>query len=195
MRNAIVDDELFTKARAAVDGRRTRPPAQRPQHAGDLFLLRRLLRCVYCNRLMTTSSSRALPAAPMGPKPSKVAPPPRYYRCRGQTACRGSQVAADDIEERVLRWLREPTSDISPEARTVLTAYAPIWDVFFPQTVSDAVAHLVWEVRWDGRKNDFAVVLDETAIAERHAAVMRREEERATRPKPRRRRRRRARPG
>jgi hypothetical protein len=70
--DAIVDEQLFTKARAAVDGRRTRPPSQRPPQAGDLFLLRQMLRCVYCGRLMTTSSSRALPAAPMGPKLSKV---------------------------------------------------------------------------------------------------------------------------
>jgi hypothetical protein len=51
---------------------------------------------------MTTSSSRALPEAPMGSKPSKVAPPPRDYRCWGQpSSCRGTQVAAEDIEQRV----------------------------------------------------------------------------------------------
>jgi hypothetical protein len=124
---------------------------------------------------------------------SKVAPPPRYYRCRGKTACRGSQVAADDIEERVLRWLREPTSDISPEARSVLTSYASLWPVLFPETVRSAVARLVWEVKWDGPKNEFTVMLDETAIADAHAAIMRQEAERANRPKPRRRSRKRAR--
>lgn len=32
------------------------------------------------------------------------------------------------------------------------------------------VAQFVWEVQWDGPKNRFAVVLDETAIAQDHSA-------------------------
>ncbi len=180
--DAIVDEQLFAKARAAIDGRRTRAPTERPGQAGDLFLLRRLLRCVHCARLMTTSSSRALPEAPMGPKPSKVAPLPRHYRCRGQKSCRGTQVAADDIEQRVLAWLRKPNGKVSAEALTVLTAYEPIWEVLFPETVRRSVDQLVWEVRWDGLKNEFDVGLDETAIADAHASITRRKEERANLP-------------
>jgi hypothetical protein len=52
--DAIVDGELFAKARAAVDARRTREPGRRVRGAGDPFLLRQLLRCVHCDRLMTT---------------------------------------------------------------------------------------------------------------------------------------------
>lgn len=129
--DAIVDEELFANARAAVDTRRTRAPGRRPRD-GDLFLLRRLLRCVHCERLMTTSSSRALPEAPAEPKRRKIAAPPRYYRCRGQRACRGTQVSAEDIEQRILAWLRRPRGDVSAEAMLVLTRYAPIWDVLFP---------------------------------------------------------------
>lgn len=188
--DAIVDESLFAKARAAVDERRTRAPSRRPQgEGGDLFLLRRQLRCIHCDRLMTTSSSRALPDAPMGPKPSRVAPPPRYYRCRGKSSCRGTQISAEEIEERVLAWLREPTGDISHEAVTVLTAYVPVWPVLFPETVRRSVAWLVWEVQWNGRKNELTVMLDETAIAEAHASIVRREEERAKKPEARRRRR------
>jgi hypothetical protein len=76
--------------------------------------------------------------------------------------------------------------DISREGQFVLTSYAPIWEVLFPEVVRRLVAQLVWEVRWDGAKNAFAVVLDETAIAEEHAKIKRREEERASRPKARR---------
>jgi Recombinase len=65
--DAIVDEQLSVKARAAVAGRRSRTPSRRMQEEGDLFLVRRLLRCVHCDRFMTTSSSRALPEAPMGP--------------------------------------------------------------------------------------------------------------------------------
>ncbi len=191
--DAIVNGELFARARAAVDTRRTREPGRRAHDAEDPFLLRRLLRCVQCNRLMTTSSSRALAEPPTGPTPRKRPMPPRYYRCRGQSACRGSQVAAEDIEQRVVAWLRKPTGDISPEAQFVLTNYAPIWEVLFPQVVHRLVAQLVWEVQWDGRNDRFTVVLDETAVAEEHVKIIRRDEERARRPKARRKKARRAR--
>src|SRR5438105_9766483 len=46
-------------------------------------------------------------------------------------------------------------------------------------TVRSLVAQLVWEVRWDGPENEFTVLLDETAIADAHASIIRREEERA----------------
>jgi hypothetical protein len=42
-----------------------------------------------------------------------------------------------------------------------------------------ALAQLVWEVRWDGPRDQFTVVLDETAIAEVHGSIVRRQEERA----------------
>jgi hypothetical protein len=58
--------------------------------------------------------------------------------------------------------------------------------VLFPQVVHGLVAQLVWEIQWDGPKDRFTVVLDETAIAEEHAKIKRRDEERASRPKPRR---------
>jgi hypothetical protein len=183
--DAVVEESLFAKARAAVDARRTRAPGRRPPRDGDLFLLRRMLRCVLCERFMTTSSSRALPEASTGPRPSRIASPPRYYRCRGQRSCRGTQVAAQDIEQRVLAWLRRPTGDISIEAKTVLTSYAPIWKVLFPATVRRSVAQLVWEVRWDGPHDRFTVVLDETAIAEAYASIERREDEQVNLRRPR----------
>lgn len=70
--DAIVDEEVFDKAREAVEARRTRAPGRRPVDGDDPFLLRRLLRCVQCSRLMTTSSAHALPEAPANPKPRKV---------------------------------------------------------------------------------------------------------------------------
>jgi len=80
----------------------------------------------------------------------------------------------------VLAWLRKPTTAVSPEALTVLTSYSTIWAVLFPENVRRAVAQLVWEVQWDGPKNKFTVVLDETAIAEAHARMKRDAEERAS---------------
>lgn len=69
-------------------------------------------------------------------------------------------------------------------ANVVLTRYAPIWEVLFPQVVNRLVAQLVWEVRWDGPKDSFTVVLDETAIVEEHAKLKLRDEEHANRTKP-----------
>ena len=93
----------------------------------------------------------------------------------------------------MLAWLRKPTGSVSPEALTVLTSYSTVWDVLFPENVHRAVAQLVWEVLWNGTKNEFAVVLDEAAISEAHASVKQREDERSSKPRPRRRKRRRAR--
>ena len=185
--DAIIDEELFSEARSAVDARRTRAPGRRPLKTGDLFLLRGLLRCVHCDRLMTTSSSRALPEPSLGPKPPRGPMPPRYDRCRGKRTCRGTQVAAEDIERRVLAWLRKPSGGISDEATFVLTRYEPHWKVLFPESVRRAVAQFVWEVRWDGQKNEFVVLLDETAIGEEHAKIRRGDAESAARPKPHRR--------
>ena len=75
----------------------------------------------------------------------------------------------------------------------MLTSYAPLWEVLFPQVVQRLLAQLVWEIQWDGQKDRFTVLLDETAIAEEHAKIKRRDEERASRPKPRRKKARRAR--
>ena len=112
-----------------------------------------------------------LPKAPTKPSRQKLSTLPRYYRCRGDRACHGTQISADDIEQRILAWLRKPTGAISRDASFVLTRYAPIWEVLFPQVVSRLVAQLVWEVRWGGRKGGFTVLLDETAIAEEHAKL------------------------
>lgn len=184
--DAVVDEELFGKARGAVDARRTREPGRRAKDAGDPFLLRQLLRCVHCDRLMTTSAGRVLPEAPAKSKWRKPVLPPRYYRCRGGRVCRGSQVAADAIERRILTWLRKPTGDLSPEAHFVLTRFAPLWDVLIPQVEHALVNQLVWEVQWDGPKDKFTVMLDEIAITEEHAKLKRRDEEAASSVRPRR---------
>jgi hypothetical protein len=66
------------------------------------------------------------------------------------------------------------------------------WPYRNPPTLWHGERKLVCEVRWDGRKNEFTVMLDETAIAEAHAS-MRREVEHEKKPTAHRWRRRRAR--
>jgi len=84
----------------------------------------------------------------------------------------------------VLAWLREPTGDISSEAQTALTAYSAIRDLLFPESVRRAVTQLVWEVRWDGPRNEFTVMLDEIAVAEVHVSITRRDDETQPRSRP-----------
>ena len=173
--DAVIDPDTFSKVSTIIDERRTRPPGRREKE-GDLFLLRKLLRCVRCDRLMTTSSSRALPD-PTRPtsktkkKKKKAKLPPRYYRCRGRNACVGSQVSAEDIELRVLNWLKLPPEGISPEAHAVLTNCTQIWDLLFPENVLSLIAELVWEVQWDGPNDVFTVVLDEITISQLYESL------------------------
>lgn len=93
-------------------------------------------------------------------------------------------MAADDIEQRVLAWLRKPTGNPTPEARFVLERFAPLWEVLFPRLERVLVTKLVREVQWDGRKGKFGVILDEVVIAEELARFKRGDEERASQAKP-----------
>jgi len=46
---------------------------------------------------------------------------PRYYHCRGQTSCRGTQVAAEDIEQRVR--LHRKLTPVQREAANALLGH------------------------------------------------------------------------
>lgn len=169
--DAIVTAELFSKARTAIESRRTRSPTKRSSRGADPFILRGLLHCAQCGRRMTTSSSRRLVApAPRrrGPKPKQ---PPRYYRCRGRTACSGSQVSAQYIEDRVIEWLTAERSGLSFKAAAVLGAYAPHWRKASTASQGRLLSQLVWEIRWDVPRRRLSVTLDEVAIAEEHARL------------------------
>jgi site-specific DNA recombinase len=159
---AIVDAELFERARAATRQRRTREPSRRPPRHSPFFL-RGLLRCSLCGRIMTTSSSRAL-TRPRELDDS-VDEPPRYYRCRGSEACPGSQVSARYIEDRVLGWLRRPPRSVRGIAVVVLAEYERLWEVFLPRLKRQVIGQLVHHIRWHGRSKRLTIVLDEAGIA------------------------------
>ncbi|MHB8874021.1 MAG: recombinase family protein [Myxococcaceae bacterium] len=166
---SIVTAELFERVRAVIIERRTREPARRPPPGPDLFLLRGLLRCTRCGHLMTTSTARALPDQ-RGKKRVKDEVP-RYYRCRGPKACPGSQVSARDIEGRVVRWFLHPTGSLTEEAREVFGALGRLWRRLPHDGRQRVIAQLIWEVRWNGSKNRFTVMLDDTAIRETHLGL------------------------
>lgn len=159
---AIVDAELFERARVATRQRRTREPSRRPPRHSPFFL-RGLLRCSLCGRIMTTSSSRAL-TRPRELDDS-VDEPPRYYRCRGQEPCPGSQVSARYIEDRVLGWLRRPPRSVTGIAADVLAEYERLWDLFLPRLKRQVIGQLVRHMRWHGRSKRLTIVLNEAGIA------------------------------
>lgn len=167
--DAIVSAEVFDRARAAVSARRTRAPARKPPSSTDLFVLRGLLRCARCGRKMTTSSARALPD--QGNRRWVADTKPRYYRCRGAQPCPGSQVSAQELEGRVLAWFRRPTGSVTTEARKLLGLVASRWSGYTRERRSAVVAQLVWEIIWDGPKDRFKVLLDETAVEETYLAL------------------------
>jgi hypothetical protein len=153
----LVEAELFDKANAAIRARRTRPPGRRKvEETLDPFLLRGQLRCVRCGRIMTTASAKAK---------TRFAEQLRYYRCRASRSCRGTQVRANEIEQRVLRWLQSPRrTQMESEAGLVFAAFESIWPVLLPATIRSLVHQLIWEVRWNARANRFVVMLDEVAV-------------------------------
>jgi hypothetical protein len=177
--DAIVSTDFFERAQRQIRQRRTRAPTPRKRTPRDPYLLRRRVRCLRCKRLMTTSANRALPDQASGRK-RPAASPQRYYRCRGgPDSCQGTQVPAEELEKRALEWLRAPMGDLSDEAATVLRAYAPVWKVLFPESIAEATAYLVSEVRWDGTRDRFTVMLDDSAITEAHRELIRGDLERA----------------
>jgi hypothetical protein len=159
---AIVDAELFERARTATRQRRTRDPSRRSPRHGPFFL-RGLLRCSLCGRIMTTSSSRGLlPRHELGDSAHE---PPRYYRCRGPEACPGSQVSAPYIEGRVLGWLCRPPRSVTGIAADVLAEYRSLWDLLFPRFKRQVIGQIVRYIRWHGRSKRLTIVLDEAGIA------------------------------
>src|SRR5690606_2318513 len=75
----IIDADLAQRAWRAIDERRTRQPEPRGPALGwdrDPYMLRGLLRCAGCERVMTTSASTRVTI-------DNADEVPRYYRCRG----------------------------------------------------------------------------------------------------------------
>ena len=114
---------------------------------------------------MTTSSSRALATTVSKPRRKPPEAPRRYYRCRGARPCRGSQVAAQEIEEGVLRWLVHPPPELPEDLGTVLARLAPSWDLMWPINRRRLLEEIVQEVRWDGPGGEFGIRFVEEVIS------------------------------
>ena len=129
---ALVDREMFSRARALLDGaaRTTNDPSRNPN-----YILRGLLRCACCGSAFTPASTR------------KGRTEYRYYRCirrdkEGREACPSPPLPADAIEAYVIERLREFAAEAtSAEAAEIETSWVircladfdVIWDVLTPE--------------------------------------------------------------
>jgi site-specific DNA recombinase len=142
---AIVEDELFDRVQTLIAERRTREPSQRTpfDERFDPFILRGLLRCERCGRLMSPSMSESLTN-----RSAKNAP--RYYRCR-TAGCDGGQVAAAAVEQQVFEALRRP--DRRSPQRTVerMSLHASVWDLYWTRFRRLALIEVFTCMTWRAR--------------------------------------------
>lgn len=154
---ALIDREIFHKVQNLIVGRRTRMPGRRGRsHTGITWILRGLLRCGGCGRLMSTHTVRSGPVIRC------------YYRCRstvgGREACKGVMISAYEIETAVLSEIGAGPGLTSKEQEAA---------------VKEAVGKIVYDadsrkVRIDLIKPPGGSVGDEAATTDRSEAAARR---------------------
>ncbi len=90
----LIDREVYDRVQNVIAGRRTGVRRRQRTGAGITWILRGLLRCGGCGRLMSTHTVRSGPVIH------------GYYRCRstagGREACKGVMISAYEIETAVL---------------------------------------------------------------------------------------------
>jgi DNA invertase Pin-like site-specific DNA recombinase len=143
---AIVDKDLADRVEVALSERRTRPSAARSDAATneDAFKLRGMLVCAACERVMTTTSSRA--------RGSGASTTHRYYRCRGtpaRPACEPpTQVAAAPIEGAVFEAIGRSILEGTIEARDMVffLRLRPLWRVLSKQETWALLRQVIWKL-------------------------------------------------
>jgi len=163
---AIIDPDLAERAQRAIEERRTRPSAPRGPALDwdrDPYMLRGLMRCDGCGRVMTTSASSKVTL-------DNADEVPRYYRCRGdgeRPACKPPvQIAARRIEPKVIELLKTVNPRLFPDARSrgLLEHLRPSWETWSRADRNLMVRYLVWSIRWHPRRGLVGFVLDTISI-------------------------------
>jgi len=164
--DGIIDADLAQRAWRAIDERRTRQPEPRGpalEWDRDPYMLRGLLRCAGCERVMTTSASTKVTI-------DNAELVPRYYRCRGDAerpACTPSvQVSAQKVEAIVLAVLKkaDPRTITDRRSRALLEHLRPSWNTWSRAERNRTVRDLVWSIRWSPRRGLPGFTLDTIAI-------------------------------
>lgn len=164
--DGIIDADLAQRAWRAIEERRTRQPESRGPALDwdrDPYMLRGLLRCAGCGRVMTTSASVRVTI-------DNADEVPRYYRCRGNSerpACTPPvQVSAQKVEAIVLAVLKQADPHFISDARSrgLLEHLRPSWDSWSRADRNLMVRNLLWSVRWSPRRGLAGFTLDTIAI-------------------------------
>lgn len=164
--DGIIDADLAQRAWRAIEERRTRQPESRGPALDwdrDPYMLRGLLRCAGCGRVMTTSASAKVSI-------DNADEVPRYYRCRGDAerpACTPPvQVSAQKVEAIVLAVLKKADQYFISDARSrgLLEHLRPSWDSWSRADRNLMVRNLLWSVRWSPRRGLAGFTLDTIAI-------------------------------
>lgn len=91
---ALIERDLYHEVQNVICGRRTRIPGTRALGGGIIWILRGLLQCSQCGRMMSTHTARTGATVRC------------YYRCRstegGREPCKGVMVPAHDADTAVL---------------------------------------------------------------------------------------------
>jgi hypothetical protein len=164
--DGIIDADLAQRAWRAIEERRTRQPEPRGpalEWDRDPYMLRGLLRCAGCERVMTTSASTKVTI-------DNADEVPRYYRCRGDAerpACTPPvQVSAQKVEAIVLAVLKKADPHFISDARSrgLLEHLRESWDSWSRADRNLMVRNLLWSVRWSPRRGLAGFTLDTIAI-------------------------------
>ena len=157
---ALLNEDLAKNALIQIESRRSRKPGRRKPLKQDPFMLRGILRCGKCDRLMTTSSSRKRgDSTPKGKN--------RYYRCRGNStapACKPAvQVAAHLVEAQVFWLLTHPwkIKGTSRKTKQLLKDLSFEWQQLSVAKTASLVRELVWSATWDPEQKKVRIKIDE----------------------------------
>ncbi len=157
----LIDRELYHKVQNLIAGRRTGVLGRRGSGAGIPWILRGLLHCGSCGRLMSTHTVRSNPVIRC------------YYRCRstagGREACKGVMVDAHKIETAVLCEIgadpnllsKEQTATVKERVRRI--AY----------DADTGKVHIEMIKPPDGSARDEAEATDPGAVAKRRTSGLR----------------------
>lgn len=159
----IVPETIFSQVRAQLVSRRTRSPGRKERT--EFWMLKRLIRCTRCGRIMSTSTTR---------HGSRIY---RYYRCRsvdaGKKPCRKTQVPAGQIENEVCQVLsdlpkRVQEIPLTDRMRKIFLRFSTAWALLSPEAVRHALPKVIQEIIYDADSGRVTVNLNLEAI-ELHA--------------------------
>jgi site-specific DNA recombinase len=155
-----VSEDMFVQVRAQIVSRRTRSPG-RWDRIDDQWLLKRLIRCSRCLRIMSTSTTR---------HGNKIY---RYYRCRsmnaGQSPCRKTQISAGQIEKEVCQILadlpkRVQEIPLTDRMRLNFQRFSTAWSLLSSEAVRLALPRVIHEIIHDPESGQVTVNLDREAL-------------------------------